>query len=564
MKRFLIFASACAFALTVFQSGGADVSVNFFYDNLNGGNWYQVADYGYVWQPEAATSADWRPYTDGYWAYTDVGWTWVSYEDFGWATYHYGRWIQLEDYGWCWVPGYEWGPAWVSWRTGGNYIGWAPLPPEGRGEIVYESRPITGHVDVEFGIGPAYYNFIDVRFIGEPVLRGHFYDYNQNVVYINNTVNVTNITYNNSVVYNYGPDYAVLSRYSTRPIQRLKLERTSVDPLQAVKAGNVTKVQGDKLVLAAPLKLQKANTQIAPKVVKAKIDQPKIEKGWANISDPNTKAKLEQKFKTENAQNVPKPSLQPNAGANVNALASPGVSPFERGKGKHKGEQLENQAGASVAPGTSPAAMTTPFEQGQGKKGKGRRVEDEPGGSVTAGSSPVESFEQSKGKHKGQRFENEPGASVATSPAESMDQGKGKKGRGQRFENEPGAPGGSSPGESSEQGKGKQKGHREQGEQTPGLGGPMTPQNPNANLQNQNSPEGGKHKGNRHDENFQPGSQNVGGGPGGGGGGKRHEQIQSQGPPQGGQYGQQGGQQGGGEGKGKGKKGETSPTPSPR
>ena len=563
MKRFLIFASACAFALTVFQSGGADVSVNFFYDNLNGGNWYQVADYGYVWQPDAATSADWRPYTDGYWAYTDVGWTWVSYEDFGWATYHYGRWVRLEDYGWCWVPGYEWGPAWVSWRTGGNYIGWAPLPPEGRGEIVYESRPITGHVDVEFGIGPAYYNFIDVRFIGEPVLRGHFYDYNQNVVYISNTVNVTNITYNNSVVYNYGPDYAVLSRYSTRPIQRLKLERTSVDPLQAVKTGNVTKVQGDKLVLAAPLKLQKANTQIAPKVVKAKIDQPKIEKGWANISDPNTKARLEQKFKTENPQNVPKPSIQPNAGANVNALASPGVSPFERGKGKHKGEQLENQAAASVAPGTSPTSTAMPFEQRHGKKGKGARVENEPGASVTAGSSPVESFEQDKGKHKGQRFENEPGASAGTSPTESMEQGKGKKGRGQRFENEPGTSGGSSPVESAEQGKGKTKGHREQGEQTPGLGGPVTPQNPNANLQNQNSPEGGKHKGNRQQESFQPGSQNVGSGPDGGGG-KHREQIQSQGPPQGGQYGQQGGQQGGGQGKGKGKKGETSPSPSPR
>ena len=90
----------------------------------------------------------------------------------------------------------------------------------------------------------------------------------------------------------------------------------------------------------------------------------------------------------------------------------------------------------------------------------------------------------------------------------------------------------------------------------------INPQNPNANLDNQNNPEGGKHKGNRHDENFQPGSQNVGGGAGGGG--KRREQIQSQAPPpQGGQYGQQGGQQGG-QGKGKGKKGETSPTPSPR
>ena len=591
MKRFLIFSAVCAFALTVFQSGGADVSVNFFYDNLNGGNWYQVADYGYVWQPDAATSAEWRPYTDGYWAYTDVGWTWVSYEDFGWATYHYGRWVRLEDYGWCWVPGYEWGPAWVSWRTGGNYIGWAPLPPEGRGEVVYESRPITGHVDVDFGIGPAYYNFIDVRFIGEPVLRGHFYDYNQNVVYINNTVNVTNITYNNSVVYNYGPDYAVLSRYSTRPIQRLKLERTSVDPLQALKAGNVTKVQGDKLVLAAPMKLQKANAQIAPRTVKAKIDQPKVEKGWANISDPNTKAKLEQKFKTENSQNVPQPNIQPNAGANVNALASPGASPFEKGKGKHKGEQLENQAAASVAPGISPASTAMPFEQGHGKKGKGHMVENAPGTAVTPGSSPVESFEQDKGKHKGQRLEKEPGASVGTSPAESMEQGKGKKGRGQRFENEPGTSGGSSPAEASEQGKGKNKGHREKGEQTPGLGGPMTPQNPNANLQSQNSPEGGKHKENRHEENVQPGSQNVGGGgkrreqiqsqgqpqggqygqqggqgggQQGGGGGKRREQIQSQGPPQGTQYGQQGGQQGGGQSKGKGKKEQTSPTPSPQ
>ena len=55
-------------------------------------------------------------YADGYWAYTDVGWTWISYEDFGWATYHYGRWASLADYGWVWFPGsdLEWGPAWVS------------------------------------------------------------------------------------------------------------------------------------------------------------------------------------------------------------------------------------------------------------------------------------------------------------------------------------------------------------------------------------------------------------------------------------------------------------------
>lgn len=538
MKRFLIFASVCAFALTVFQSGRADVSINFFYDNLNGGNWYEVADYGYVWQPDAATNPDWRPYTDGYWAYTDVGWTWVSYEDFGWAAYHYGRWIRLEDYGWCWVPGYEWGPAWVSWRTGGDYIGWAPLPPAGGGEIVYESRPIGGHVDVEFGIGPAYYNFIDIRFIGEPVLIGHYYPYSQNVVYINNTVNVTNITYNNSIVYNYGPDYAVLSRYSTRPIQRLKLERTNIDPLQAVKSGNVTKVQGDKLVLAAPLRVQKPTTQVAPKAIKAKITQPKIEKGWANIADPGTKAKLEQKLKTENPKNVPPPTIQPKAAtANVSPLPSPAASPFEKGKGKHKGETLQNQAATGVTAGTSPAAAAIPSEQGHGKKGKGQRFETEAGASIAPGTSPVtESFEQGKGKHKGQKFENEPAVSGGprSSPADY------------------------------EQDKGKKKGH-EHGEQTPGYGSTITPQNSNANLGNQGNPQGDKHKGKRNDEYNQPGSQNAGGGPSGYGGGGKHrdQQIQSQVQPQGGQSDQQGGQQQGGQGKGKGKKGE-SPTPPPQ
>lgn len=562
MKRFLIFALVCAFTLAAFQSGRADVSINFFYDNLNGGNWYEVADYGYVWQPDAATSSDWRPYTDGYWAYTDVGWTWVSYEDFGWATYHYGRWIRLEDYGWCWVPGYEWGPAWVSWRTGGDYIGWAPLPPAGGRELVYESRPIGGHVDVDFGIGPAFYNFIDIRYIGEPVLIGHYYPYTQNVVYINNTVNVTNITYNNSIVYNYGPDYAVLSRYSTRPIQRLKLERTNVDPLQAVKGGNITKVQGDKLILAAPLKLQKPATQVAPNAIKAKIAQPRIEKGWANISDPGTKAKLEQKLKTENPKNVPPPTIQPKAiTANVSPLSSPGASPFENGKGKRKGETFQNQAGASVAPGTSPGTSAGSFEQERGKKGKQQRLESEASASTAPGSSPAtEPFEQGKGTHKGQKFENESAVSsgpASSSPAEYPEQGKGKK-KGQRFENESavsGGPASSSPTEYPQQGKEKKKDRGEHGEQNAGYG--MSPQSSNRNLQNENNPDYGKHRGDRQGENAQPGSQSSGGG-----GNKHREETQSRGQPQRGQYGQQQGGQQDGEGKGKGKKG--SPTPPPQ
>ena len=99
--------------------GEVEVNVDFFYNNISGGSWMEVGDYGYCWQPEVAVSnTNWRPYSDGYWAYTDVGWTWVSYEDHGWATHHYGRWVRVDGYGWVWSPGrdeeIEWAPAWVS------------------------------------------------------------------------------------------------------------------------------------------------------------------------------------------------------------------------------------------------------------------------------------------------------------------------------------------------------------------------------------------------------------------------------------------------------------------
>src|SRR5436189_525637 len=270
MKKILFALRMLAFAVSALPQGrGADISIDFIYDNLSGGNWIDAEGYGYGWQPDVATSdPNWRPYSDGYWAYTDFGWTWIAYEDFGWATYHYGRWIRLRGRGWAWVPGPEWAPAWVSWRTGGDYVGWAPLPPRRAGEY-WDESPITARVDIDFDIGPAYYNFIDVRNIGEPVLRERIFAPEQNVTYMTKTVNVTNITYNNSAVYSYGPDYNTVSRYSTRPIQRLSLQReTNVDPAAAVRSKSVMKVEGDKLMVAAPQQFQKPTKTMVPKVVK--------------------------------------------------------------------------------------------------------------------------------------------------------------------------------------------------------------------------------------------------------------------------------------------------------
>jgi hypothetical protein len=398
-----------------------NVSIDFFYDNIGSdGSWVEVADYGYCWQPNIAVSnSKWRPYADGYWAYTDVGWTWVSYEDFGWATYHYGRWTRLRDRGWFWVPGREWGPAWVSWRTGGDYVGWAPLPPRGR-DMDYDNRPINGQVDVEFDIGPSYYNFVDVRYIGEPVLRERIVEPHLNITYISNTVNVTNISYTNSVVYNHGPDYDRLSRYSTRPIRRMTLERdANVDLSVAVKSHGLTRVQGDKLVVAAPMTFQKSATPVAPKMVKEKIAKPTFERGWSD-ADPKAQAELKQKMKSEDPKNVPPPSIKPND--NAQAAQSPGGASPASAPGTIPAATANPTANpaatqpAALAPAASPAL--TPDKD----KGKDKRLENASPMPAAPGTTPP-------GKNKKERGDrpamsppsNAPGTTPAPAPAKPSD-----------------------------------------------------------------------------------------------------------------------------------------------
>ena len=95
------------------------------------GTWKENSEYGNVWVPNDQ-GADWQPYSNGNWIYEQpYGWTWVGYEPWGFAPYHYGRWVQ-GGWGWGWAPGpYSyWGspyyaPALVAWFGGPGFgIGW--------------------------------------------------------------------------------------------------------------------------------------------------------------------------------------------------------------------------------------------------------------------------------------------------------------------------------------------------------------------------------------------------------------------------------------------------------
>lgn len=108
----------------------SEVDLSFFHDRLaTSGTWTRHAKYGWVWFPDEV-EVGWRPYTHGHWVYgTEGSWLWDSEDEWGWATDHYGRWAFDEELGWIWVPGTDWAPAWVAWRSGEGYVGWAPLPP---------------------------------------------------------------------------------------------------------------------------------------------------------------------------------------------------------------------------------------------------------------------------------------------------------------------------------------------------------------------------------------------------------------------------------------------------
>lgn len=131
MKRLIFLIALCAVMVGAAQASHRDVRINFsfFYSSLSPhGEWIEAGPDFYVWRP-FHISPGWHPYVHGRWVWTSYGWYWVSYEPFGWAVFHYGRWYYDDFYGWVWIPGYDWGPAWVEWRYNDDYIGWAPLPP---------------------------------------------------------------------------------------------------------------------------------------------------------------------------------------------------------------------------------------------------------------------------------------------------------------------------------------------------------------------------------------------------------------------------------------------------
>jgi hypothetical protein len=179
-----------------------------YQDLDDNGGWRPVPEYGRVWFPHT-TIVDWAPYRYGHWVWISPwGWTWVDDEPWGFAPFHYGRWVAVRGV-WGWIPcapapvvvgvAYVrpvYAPALVAWVGGEHWgvgigvggvaagVAWFPLGPR---EVYVPSYPVSRTYVTNVNVTNTTVNNTVVN------------NYYNNVV-INKNVNVTNVTYVNQNV----------------------------------------------------------------------------------------------------------------------------------------------------------------------------------------------------------------------------------------------------------------------------------------------------------------------------------------------------------------------------
>src|SRR6195256_2978913 len=172
------------------------------YEDLDDyGDWRDDSNYGHVWYPNRV-EAGWAPYRQGHWDWIEPwGYTWVDDSPWGYAPFHYGRWVTVGGR-WGWVTGPPavravYAPALVVFIGGGGggggigigfggNVGWFPLGPR---EVYVPSYQVSrGYVE-RVSVSNTTVNNVQVTNV-----------YNTTIV--NKTTNVTNVTYVNRNVQN--------------------------------------------------------------------------------------------------------------------------------------------------------------------------------------------------------------------------------------------------------------------------------------------------------------------------------------------------------------------------
>jgi hypothetical protein len=286
----------------------ASLDISYFYDQLSPyGEWVEDSTYGYVWSPNDV-DPDWRPYTRGHWVYTDEdGWLWVADEEWGWGPYHYGRWF-ISDNRWVWVPGTDWAPAWVSWRTGGGYIGWAPLPPQA---VFAAGVGIQiGPVQIDAYVPSGAYCFVEERHFADDRVASVIVPRTQNITIVNVTKNITNYNVVQNRVVNGAVRVAEVERAVGHPVARVQVAASANSGPQRAN------VQGNQVRIFRPaIHAAPAGKTLAPPKFRAAAPRREA------APEPQAKERGGAPVPAQAAPKGPEPAVHERGGASENVLA---------------------------------------------------------------------------------------------------------------------------------------------------------------------------------------------------------------------------------------------------
>lgn len=219
--------------------------VNYFYNDLSPyGTWVDLSGVGWCWQPRAVLlNHGWRPYCDnGHWLNSDAGWYWHSDYSWGWAPFHYGRWQLHDRCGWVWTPDTTWAPAWVVWRSSGDYCGWAPVPPHAVFDAGFGWRfnGVRVGLNSDFGLRADRFTFVSLKdFTRRDLGHSHLAGAEVTRVYGHTTV-VNNYTVNNRMVVNRGIPVERVAAATHTEIHRVAIRDTPAAPGRNVTSTRAT------------------------------------------------------------------------------------------------------------------------------------------------------------------------------------------------------------------------------------------------------------------------------------------------------------------------------------
>ncbi|HEX4138962.1 MAG TPA: DUF6600 domain-containing protein, partial [Candidatus Methylacidiphilales bacterium] len=199
-----------------------------------------------------------------------------------------------------WVPGYTWAPAWVSWRYGDGYVGWAPLPPDSLAGIDYSGDGydadygyhIGGDADEFYGIGAGLYIFLPIGCVCYHDYHHWYHNRCDNFALINHTTNVTNINVTRagsaaghaySHVTAGGPQVAQIDAASGTPVPRARLVRSNTP--------GASRLDGNTLSVYAP-HIHAAGGEAHPTQVASNLGVATINRGTDITHPPTVNAHL--------------------------------------------------------------------------------------------------------------------------------------------------------------------------------------------------------------------------------------------------------------------------------